>query len=395
MSKAQLPHSFHILIICPKKDWDLTSQWAYEICKNLLDLGYKITLVCRENSYLYKKLKKHPIHFIFQQGMISFKFWNWKQLDPVLDSISKDKIHLIHCFDLRYIWPLFFFLRKFPEIPLLHFQGSHVSEKYNKIWHKIIKRRVDHIFVPEKRNMDYLYLQFHIPLRKMTSVGLPLKHRFSEEKDFYHHLDWSLALKADELKANHTLIGLEVSGYAKMERVQKILKILTLLRDDGLFKRPFILFFASKRDWKEHPLYGPLSRLALETDFKHDIVFYPSQNLKGLIKEMDIWLTLDNKTYMNDSVICALENSISVMAPKSEFLLNLAQRWPQHIKGYQLGNGRELYFGIKNLLNKQLDISYLAKFDHFHASVFLNQYEKSLKRRSRLVRGQHLSKSSG
>ncbi|MDH5581554.1 MAG: glycosyltransferase family 4 protein [Bdellovibrionales bacterium] len=390
MTKNELFQLSHILIICPKKDWDLTSQWAYDICVSLLNTGHQVTLLCKKSSFLYKKLKNEPINFIFQRGIISFKVWHWRQFDSLIETVAKKKVHLIHCFDLHFIWPLFFFLRKFPQIPLLHFQGTNVSEKYNRIWHKIIKRRVDHIFVPDKRNADYLHLQFNIPYRKMTNIGLPPEPSFNNEKDFFHHLDWSLALKGDALKVDHILIGVEVAGSSKVEDVTAVLRVLTLLRNENFFKRPFILFFASKRDWKENLLHGSLPRLASETDFRHDIVFYPSQNLKTLIREMDIWITMDEKSYLNESVVHAIESSVAVMAPKSEFLLSLGQRWPHLICGYQVGDGRELYLGLKRLSANQQKIGQLACLERGQISVILGQYEKSLKKRGRLVKAHHL-----
>ena len=216
------------------------------------------------------------------------------------------------------------------------------------------------------------------------------------EKDFIHHLDWDLVLEGDKLKKENHLIGIEVTPYTKKHQFESLFQIILSLKKSGeLKKKKLKIFLGSKRRWSNNPLYGPLSRMALENDFKNEVSFYPSENLRPLIQEMDLWVVQERKSYINESILTAIDHNTPVLGPKSEQFSSWQQLWPDLMRSYLPKDGRSIYYGMRDLLQSSPQISDLEVPCSANLSLIMSQYIKSLQRRKRVLSRRHLSHLSG
>lgn len=375
--------NLHLLFICPKKDWDNTSRWAYYLITELLEQGNRISLYCYDQGPLHQMLQDKKVEFYLQKGPVSLKFWRWSQLEELKSVIRNEKVDLIHSFDIRYIWPLFFLLRKSPLTPLIHYQGEQVLDRYNKIWHKILKRRVDYLFVPLKQNLKYIEYQFNFPARKMDHIGLAKIESTQDNNDFYSYLQWDLAIKGKELKKDFYFIGVDVSPVCEESSIQFFFEIFTNYKKLKSLKKDFKIFLYSKRKWDHHPLYGALTRLAFENDLKFDVIFWPYFECDCLIKEMDVWLSLESRAYVDEPILKALGHGVPTMAPRT-WENSAFQKQSSALHLYKGAHTRELFSKLQELVEVKFDAKSI-EVDSSLSKVY-EAYYKSLLKRGRLFR---------
>ncbi|MCO5141757.1 MAG: glycosyltransferase [Oligoflexia bacterium] len=170
-----LVSELHILVVLLSDAWGGLEQVALNDVRLLVQSGFKVTMLVRENSPIDKTIRDESPQI--QRAYIHSKTRNyfdhnlWKQLRKLIDQTG---VNLIHCHQTSILGAIVPALIRRPGVALV--VSRHILNSHNKKdpLHAVIYRRVDYVMVISETMKKNLAATFPIAEKKLRKVNLAI-----------------------------------------------------------------------------------------------------------------------------------------------------------------------------------------------------------------------------
>lgn len=372
----------NILYVCLGDKWGTRERMALKDCLISKEVGHNVFLYCLRDSIIHIKAKEMGVDCLFHSGGISINFFKWYRLNDFVQYLTKFDIKLVHCYDLQFLWPASFYLKRRILVPLVFTFNHDIKKYYKKFWHKNLIRRIDQVFLPIKEMADGIHWHLEVPLRKFEYTGLGIKHY----KD----------IVGEEKSSGSWFIGCAVGGHEKsVEFLRPMISAVHALNLKGVLKKRAKLIIYSEVSWENFLLKESLQNLIKEIGANHDVFLETVDSLSLACTQVDVWTGLDVREPIEDLLLVSILNKKPSVAPRNYATMELFRRCDHLGETYKSGDARELRDKIAEiLLNYEVYVKSINKFhkglmDEFGLDFYRNQllkgYERILTKRERVA----------
>jgi glycosyltransferase involved in cell wall biosynthesis len=372
----------NFLFVCPSETWGSRERMALRDCLIAREIGHDVFLYCLKDSLLHIYAKEHRIDCIFHHGKIRTKLYRWHKLSLIKQYIKRLDINLVHCYDLNFLWPICFFLRRNPKVPLIFTFGHEVQKFYKQFWVRPLISRLDLGILPIKEMMDSVRSHIDIPLRKIHFCGLGLY----DPKKF--------KLEMTTIEKDHFVVGTSVGGFEKdLATLKPILHAIQGLNAKKLAGKCIKLILVSQKNWKESLIFPELREFVNANNLAGDVVFETSTDMLKAQSEVDVWVGCPTEEPIEDYTIMAMLSGKPIISPRTAAFMELIREYGQVGEAYKSGDTRELRVKVEKILlnldkfrshiksNRDLLRRYYAL--DLYKNQLLSHYERMLNRRFR------------
>ena len=117
---SNLPlHQKNFFLIGLSFDWNSIERTVIADARAIMNAGGNVHLYTFRDSHLDRQAKKWKIICHYHQGAVATKIFKWNKLKAVAKLIRNNQIDLVHCYDIKILWPLCYFLRADSLTPLV------------------------------------------------------------------------------------------------------------------------------------------------------------------------------------------------------------------------------------------------------------------------------------
>jgi len=362
----------------------LSNQWAdkertlFRDANVLADFGFDVEVMGIKGAPLLEKLLPYQKDISFKEinYIPSTALLNWGKLKGLFKNL--EQYSYIHCYEISTIWPICFFLRNYPQIPVSLFLNKELVRSYKKVWYRPLSTRIDGLIVPSDDFIENVWSQVRVHPRKCY---------------VNQYVNWkkSKNLKLDKETFN---IGLYISPLSRDTKgVDSACSLINVLNKHDFGKRKVIFHFYMDEDIGssflsdniEHYIKGKFKDLN-----SYKIHKFKGENLNFL--EVNMWLELGGSgqlTYLFD----ALGSGIPVLISRGICTSNLFFKYPFIGETYRTGDFRELSQKVLKIIKnhskyleliekKQADLKKSLGADTY--SEGLVKFFKGLKKRRKI-----------
>lgn len=376
----------NILYVCLGSKWGTRERMALKDCLIARETGHNVFLYCLRDSIVNVKAKSLGIDCLYHTGSLSLNFLKWHRLNAFVQYLTKLNISLVHCYDISFLWPVSFYLKRRPKISLVFTFNHEIKKFYKKFWHRNLIRRIDQVFLPIKEMADGVHGHLEVPIRKFeyTGLGVGSKNK-SEGKD---------------KSTGAWFIGCSVGGHEKSINFLKpaISAVSSLNTKSSLSKKVKLLIY-SEVEWDKFLLMDNVKEFIAEVGAKDHIFLEFTNDLTQSCHQVDAWLGLDTKVPIEDLLVNALLTGTPSLAPRTYATKELFRKRGRLGETYKSGDAREIREKIEKVfnfypeylqrINKNRD-ELISDFGlEFYKNQVLMGYQKILTKRERLTRNKH------
>lgn len=370
----------NILYVCPSKYWGTRERMALKDIKIARDVGHNVFLYCLRDSSLHEHAKRENIHCFFHQGKNRIKFRHWYRLGELRSIIKKFDVNIVHCYNLNYLWPLSYFLRKEKYKSLVLTLNRDLKSFYLNFYFRPLVSRIDLVFLPMKEMLESVRGHLNIPPMKMEFIGLGLKVdrtvELEKSKEFWD-------------------IGLFVGGHEEdASNIMPVLRCLNSLVHGPFSERNFKLHLLSDKKWMEFVIFSEVDKFITENNLEDHVEFQRADSVEEYQKNLHLWIAVNPSEALEDYTMTALVNKVPVITPRNPSSMEMIRQLGRVGKTYKSGDARELKNCCVEVLSKSNQYCQNLTFVReqiermFGGKTYKNQilslYEKSLNKRLRL-----------
>ncbi len=347
--------------------------------KILKEVGHNVFLYCLKNSILDERARELGIDCFYHNTKEKLTFFRWFKLGALKDIIERMDINIVHCYELQYLWPLAYMLRKRNSTALFFTVGHDIKKFYKQFWYRSLISRVDQVYLPVKEMNEEILGHFVVPRRKLFFSGLGLDHEnLVNNKVIFDEsiLNLSCYVNEDEIEIDDISTCIEA--------------LWSLNEKRSLDKIAKLHIFASKK-WDESVLKPQLDEKIASYKQQNNVIFHDNITVNCI--KADIWISYLSNLPLEDYTLIALLKGIPVVTPRNATSGELSRVYSAVAQTYKSGDSRELRSRIeycaKNL-NKLQEMTRLVREpildEHgiitYRQNILMN-YQKHLNKRYR------------
>lgn len=351
--------------------------------------GAEVFLYTFRDSALHINARKEGIECIYHHGLVATKFVKWHKLKFVSKLLKKHSIDIVHCYDIKILWPLCYFLKSKPLIPLVLTLTSDLERLYRGFWYRPLNRRIDQVFISTEVMSENVWGNLGIPSTKVFEVGLGIKKvnvDKSEKKPFFKFSD-------DRWYLGTNLSGVETN----IKFLDTLFNALQVLVQNSIAGKEITFVLGSEKNWAECLITDELRRKVKDWGLEEHVAFMGPCKIQELQQDLDLWLSLKDDGPLEDYAISALMNGIPALLPKTTASMELLTPSKNGFEGlYRKNDARSLRKQCELILgnykvHKDVVLSdskdYCEQFELENYEVKISKsYHKLIKRRLRLMR---------
>lgn len=370
----------------------LTNRWGTEertILKDCLlakKLGATVFLYTYKDSVLDERAKERGIECFYHQGKFVTKVYKWHKLRKLKSLLTELNVNVVHCYDIKVLWPLCFYMRSLPLVPLVFTLSNDLKNYYRDFWYRPLIERVDQVLLPMGEMVENVWGHLGIPPRKIEFVGLGLKplkaladatnppFRFTNKR-------WYIGTNLNGIETNtHFLDTVFHSFRVMMEK--------------GLDEKNYTFALCNERVWSECVLTNELRRQVKDWGLEEHVAFVDESNVAKHQLDVDLWLGLERREDIEDYAIQALLDGKPVCIPRTAFSMEIFRSFGVVGETYLKGDSREIREKCEMILRniftyeKNLHKSHKALKETYgdilYEAKMTKMYQKLLYRRRRL-----------
>lgn len=372
----------------------LSHRWGSEeraIIKDCLlaqAAGAQVYLYTYKSSVLAMRAQALGIECIFHQGKFVTKFHKWHKLRKLPKLLIEKNISVVHCYDIKVLWPLCFLMRRLPLVPLVFTLTTELKKYYRSFWYKPLVERVDQVLLPMAEMVDNVWGHLGIPPRKIDFVGLgllPQKKKESDENPPFRFTDkrWYIGTNLNGIETNTQFLTTTFHAFRVM--VEK-----------GLDGKNYTFALCNERGWGNSVLTGELRRQVKDWGLEEHVAFVDQTDVAKHQLDVDLWLGLGRREELEDYAIQALLAGKPVCIPRTAFSMEVFRTYGFVGETYMRNDSREIRVKCETILRnlstyeKSLHKSHQSLRETYgHGSYregMVKIYKKLLSRRKRLYR---------
>lgn len=115
--------------ICPTDTWGTRERTVLKDALIAMSKGLEPHIYCLKDSFLDLVAKEKNLKVIHHYGKVYTRFFKWYKLIGLGKIVRDDDIAFVHCYHLNFLWPISFFLKSKPEIPLFFTTHREIKKK--------------------------------------------------------------------------------------------------------------------------------------------------------------------------------------------------------------------------------------------------------------------------
>lgn len=381
----------------------LSNRWGTEertILKDCIiakDAGAKVYLYTYKDSVLDWRAKEHGIECLYHQGKFVTKVFKWHKLRKLQDLMNELSVNVVHCYDIKVLWPLCLFMRTMPLTPLVFTLTVELKKYYRDFWYKPLSERVDQILLPMSEMVENVWGHLGIPPRKIEFVGLGLSPYRGED------IQYSPPFRFDKERwyIGSNLNGIETNTHF----LDTVFHAFRVMMEKGLEDRNYTFALCNERNWSECVLTSELRRQVKDWGLEEHVAFVDETNVAKHQAYVDLWLGLTRREDLEDYAIQSLMGGKPVCVPRTAFSMEVLRSFGIVGETYKKGDSRELREKCETILRnlstyeKNLHKAHQSLSEAYGDQVYkdsmLKMYQKVLSRRHRLWRTRQKRKFRG
>lgn len=356
--------------------------------------GANVYLYCHRDSFLSKKAKQNGVELVFHKGKFYTKLVQWYKLRALKKLINDLKIDLIHCYNIKILWPIAFFIRRKHKISLILTQGNEVQKFYRNFYYRPLSSRIDQVLLPMQEMVENIWGHLGVPPRKIKFIGMGCEQVIEKDK----------GKSPFGFSGERWCIGTNLSGLETNTRfLNTLFNAFQVLTQKGLDNKNYTLVLMCEKDWGEFVLTDELKREVTDRGLEQNIAFYRPENFSKSLEQMDLWVGLSRREDIEDYSIQSLLSGVPVVMPRSSASMEVIRELGTVAETYKRDDSRELREKVEKLLvnldtyKKSLNRSTdKIKEDHgvdLYESKLISLYSKVIRRRERLLKVKFKKKS--
>jgi glycosyltransferase involved in cell wall biosynthesis len=334
--KSNFENRRKAIYICPSNLWGARERTVLRDALISKDMGLEPLIYCLKDSYLDLEAKQSNLEVIHHYGKIQTRFIKWYKLFGLGKIVREEDVALVHCYHLNFLWPLSFFLKSRPEIPLFFTTHKEISKSYREFYHKALLSRVDHFFVSSAGLVSNLMVHMDIPPRKIQVLG------FGNEVIEISRTEASKVKKDLSFDKEVWTLGTFLSSHHTSP--ENVLPLIYAVMGFNQKKQDESarLILICDRNWNEVLIYQELIRLIKDLGSEDDVYFYSGVSLGTFQKSIDIWLSAETSENLEDLAIGAVFQGTPVLVPRTSSSKELFGKWGEVGLTYKAGDARDL-----------------------------------------------------
>ncbi|MAE59162.1 MAG: hypothetical protein CME69_09790 [Halobacteriovorax sp.] len=304
--------------------------------KILKDVGHNVFIFCLKNSLLDLKAKSYGFDCIYHKAGTHLKFIKWYKLSILKETIERLDINVVHCYDLNFVWPTSYFLRRNPRVALFFTASEQVLKNYREYWFKSLMSRVDLVYIPVKEMVDSVSDHLVVPERKIYFSGLGLD-------------ETSIKSKANNLDENVWNLGIFVNeDQTELDDIKTCLNsIWSINLKRSLTKSCHLHLYTSKK-WSENVLRTEIEAIADEFKLRSFLHFHDDIQVSDI--SADVWMSYATPLPLEDYTITALLKGIPIIANRNAATEELLTSYGKAVSTYMTNDSRELRDKIESVI---------------------------------------------
>jgi hypothetical protein len=314
-------------------------------------------IFCLKDSYLDQYAQKEHFTIMHHHGKVPKKFYKWYTYHYFSKFVLTKNISLIHCYDLNLIWPLCYFLRKSPIIPLFLTIDREPNRSYLEIWHKTLLRRIDQVFVSSVSMIDEAKLRLGILPRKITVLG------YGVDAEAINKVDLAKVKKELGISASSHTIGSLISlHHKKMDSILPLIYAVTGYNQKHNGEKNLRLILISEQKWNHNFIYKDLIRFIKDAGREDDILFYSGKSIETFQKSVDLWLSSFEENNLSDYSVKSLVLGVPILVPRNAEVMELFNIYPDIGEAYRRNDSLDVRDKLEKILvNKKTYIKKASK----------------------------------
>ena len=373
-----------ILFVCPTNRWEARERSLVHDIKIALTRGSEVSFYGLKNSPLDKHLYNEKITKFYHPGLVQTHFFLWPKLKVLSTLLEDEDLALVHCYKLNILWPICFFLRGNKEVSVIHSQYFELKKNYRVLWHRLLIRRCDMIFVPFEHLVKNAWSRLGMPSRKIE-VRPPLLTEVDNSREE--------AVIFDKFEQFYS-IGLYVSDSDKsLNKFSSYIKALEVSNEYFNWKKPIKLVFVTEGLWSEKTVYQGLKQRVLDAGVEEHVVFYSGGKPSNYIQHFDLWMSLLKGEGLDDFALMAISIGTPILVPRHPSTVEFFSVYGRVGETYKNNDVREIVRKWERLLSDpdayqdQIEAA-SGKIRKEHSYInqenqYLRAYEKVVLRRER------------
>lgn len=371
----------------------LSNRWGTEertILKDCLvakDAGAKVYLYTYRDSILHDRAKSCNIECLFHQGKFVTKVFKWHKLRNLKSLLIDLQVNIVHCYDIKILWPLCLYMRTMPLVPLVFTLSNDLRFYYRNFWYRPLVERVDQVLLPMSEMVENVWGHMGIPPRKIDFVGLGLEavKKTDDERPPFRFTDerWYIGTNLNGIETNTHFLDTVFHSFRVM--IEK-----------GLEGKNYTFALCNERNWSECVLTNELRRQVKDWGLEEHVAFVDQRDVSLHQLDVDLWLGLTRREELEDYAVQALISGKPIVVPRSAFSMEILRTFGVVGETYMNGDSREIREKCETILRnyktyeKNLHKSHQALMGSYGSTNYresiIKIYEKLLNRRRRLWR---------
>ncbi len=368
--------------------WGTEERTILKDCLLAQAAGAKVYLYTYKSSLLGLRAKQKGIECIYHHGKFVTKVFKWHKL-RILPKLMKElKINVVHCYDIKVLWPLCFFMRRMPLIPLVFTLSSDLKSYYRNFWYRPLIGRIDQVLLPMAEMVENVWGHMGIPPRKIAFVGLGLKSNYR---------DRAREVPPFRFTDKRWYIGTNLNGIeTNTQFLTTIFHAFRVMVEKGLEEKNYTFALCNERGWSNSVLTGELRRQVKDWGLEEHVAFVDQTNVAEHQVDVDLWLGLGRREDLEDYAVQALLAGKPVCIPRTAFSMEMFRTYGVVGETYMREDSREIRLKCETILRniktyeKNLHKSHQSLRETYGHEAYKESmtkiYKKLLSRRRRLWR---------
>lgn len=327
-----------ILYVCLSDHWGSSQRALFNDIRYSLDEGHNVIIYTLRDTFVDLYAKKLRLKIIYHSGKTNAHVLRWHRFRNIPKIINAHDIKMVHCYELDFVWPMSFFLRKNLHIPLFLTLFDEIRTKYSSFIYSLLSSRIDHIFIPFSPLEKNIRGQLRFDGRKVVSLGFGVE-KIDQKCQALDGVNSAWAKELDEIWSMGAYVPPHFKNIKPLETaIYAVMGINQKLDVHSQVK----LVLASEKKWSETLIYPDLIRFLKDLGVENLVLFYTCENISQLIPSMDLWLGAIGEQYLDDLSIRALIEGVPIVIPRTSSSMEIFRIFGTIGETYKADDSRQL-----------------------------------------------------
>lgn len=366
-----------ILFICPTNRWNTRERSLLYDIENAIDNDNEVLFYGLKGSPVDRRIDSNKVQKYYHPGLVQTHFFLWPKLIRLSALLEDPALNLVHCYKLNILWPICFFLRGNKKVSVVLSQFFELKKNYRGLWHRLLIKRCDLIFVPFEHLVKNLWSRIGVHPRRIE-VRTPCLYMGSKESS-----GKAIFEKFEQFYS----IGIYISEADKdVEALYPYLRALIVVNERFKWERPIKLVFVTEGSWNEKVVYLKLKQKILDEGIEEHIVFHSDDHPASYMHYFDLWMSLPSGEGLDDLSLLATSIGTPILAARHPSVVEFYTEYGKIGETYKASDVRdivrkwELILSKSELYQDEIELAANKIKERYSHKAYKNQYVSSIQK---------------